>query len=244
MGTVYYNTIIIYVVKTTKEGFFMDYFFLANTSLFRGIQPKEIEQMFLCFDIRKKHYKKNEIIFYAGSTVHEIGLVLSGSVNIVVNFYWGNSHIFGHIEKGAIFAENYAAIPGKELICDVLATEPTEILFLNLNKLLTVCQKTCHFHQKLVHNLVFISAQKSLNLSSRMMHIAPKSIRERLLSYLSEQTMINGRTHFTIPFDRQQLADYLGVNRSAMSNELSKMQKDGLIIFKKNDFILNNSSLH
>ena len=74
------------------------------------------------------------------------------------------------------------------------------------------------------------------------MHIAPKSIRERLLSYLSEQAMINGNTHFTIPFDRQQLADYLGVNRSAMSNELSKMQKDGLIHFKKNDFILNSSS--
>jgi hypothetical protein len=220
----------------------MNYLFLANTPLFRGIQPSEIEQLLTCLNSRKKQYKKNEIIFCAGSPVHEIGLVLSGSVNIVVNFYWGTSHIFGHIEKGAIFAENYAAIPGKELLCDVLATEPTEILFLNLNQLLTVCQKTCHFHQKLVHNLVFISAQKSLNLSSRMMHIAPKSIRERLLSYLSEQAMINGNTHFTIPFDRQQLADYLGVNRSAMSNELSKMQKDGLIHFKKNDFILNSSS--
>ena len=112
----------------------MNYLFIANTPLFRGIQPSEIEQLLTCLNNRKKQYKKNEIIFCAGSPVHEIGLVLSGSVNIVVNFYWGTSHIFGHIEKGAIFAENYAAIPGKELLCDVLATEPTEILFLNLNQ--------------------------------------------------------------------------------------------------------------
>ena len=87
-----------------------------------------------------------------------------------------------------------------------------------------------------------ISAQKNLNMSSRMMHTASKSLRERLLSYLSEQALERGSAHFTIPFNRQQLADYLAVNRSAMSNELSKMQEEGLITYRKNEFILNETA--
>jgi len=218
----------------------MNYFFLSNTPLFHGIKENDVAHVLSCLGAREKSYLKNETIFRAGDTVHEFGLVESGSVNIVVNFYWGNSNIFGHMEKGEVFAENYAAIPGKELTCDVVAAEDSMILFLDFKNLLTTCQHACSFHHKLIHNLLRISAQKNLNLTSRMMHTAPKSLRDRLLSYLSEQAMINGSTRFTIPFNRQQLADYLGVDRSAMSNELSKMQKDGLITFKKNKFILND----
>ena len=220
------------------KGECMNYFFLSNTPLFHGVKENEIDELLSCLGAREKSYKKNEIIFSAGSVVHEIGLIESGSVNIVVNFYWGNSNIFGHVEKGMIFAENYAAIPGKELLCDVVAAEQCEVLFLDFTKILTTCSNGCVFHQKLIHNLLHISARKSLNLSTRMLHTAPKSIRDKLLSYLSEQAMINGNAHFTIPFNRQQLADYLGVDRSALSNELSKMQKDGLISFKKNEFTL------
>ena len=223
-----------------REDNYMNCFFLSNTPLFHGVREDEIGQMLSCLGAKEKTYRKNETIYRAGDTVQSIGLVESGSVNIIVNFYWGSSHIFGHVEQGQIFAENYAAVPGKELICDVVAAEDTKILFLNLTKLLTTCQNGCNFHQRLIHNLLHIFAQKSLNLSGRMMHTAPKGIRDRLLSYLSEQAIINGSTHFTIPFDRQQLANYLGVDRSAMSNELSKMQKDGLITFKKNKFTLND----
>ena len=219
----------------------MNNFFLSNTPLFHGVKENEIDRLLSCLGAREKSYKKNEIIFRAGSIVHEIGLVESGSVNIVVNFYWGNSNIFGHVAEGMIFAENYAAIPGRELICDVVAAESCEILFLDLNKLLTTCSNGCIFHQRLIHNLLRISAMKNLNLSTRMMHTAPKSMREKLLSYLSEQAMINGNSHFFIPFDRQQLADYLGVDRSALSSELSKMKKDGLISFKKNEFTLHET---
>lgn len=217
----------------------MNYFFLSNTPLFHGIKENEIAHVLSCLGAREKSYRKNETIFRAGQIVHEFGLVESGSVNIIVNFYWGSSNIFGHIKKGEIFAENYAAIPGKELTSDVVAAEDSVILFLDFRNLLTTCHHSCGFHHRLIHNLLRISAHKSLNLTSRMMHTAPKTLRERLLSYLSEQAMINGSTHFTIPFDRQQLADYLGVDRSAMSNELSKMQKEGLIASKKNEFTLN-----
>lgn len=218
----------------------MNAFFLSNTNLFHGIKGDEIEHMLVCLGARERSYRKNETILRAGDNVHEIGLVESGSVNIVVNFYWGNSQIFGHIGKGRIFAENYAAIPGKELLCDVVAVENSEILFMDYTKLLTTCQNGCRYHQRLIHNLLRISALKSLELSSRMMHTAPKSLRGRLLSYLSEQAMLIGSASFTIPFDRQQLADYLGVDRSAMSNELGKMQRDGLISFKKNEFTLRD----
>lgn len=219
----------------------MNTFFLTNTPLFHGISENEISELLSCLGVKERKFKKDEIVFRAGSSISGIGLVESGSVNIVVNFYWGNSHIFGHIGKGQVFAESYAAIPGKELLCDVVTCEETEVLFLNMRNMLTTCQRGCSFHTRIIQNILRISAQKNLNLSSRMMHTASKSLRERLLSYLSEQALEHGSSHFTIPFDRQQLADYLAVDRSAMSNELSKMQKDGLITYHKSEFKLNDT---
>ena len=220
----------------------MDYQFLSTTSLFKGLTEQEIKTILPCLNVREKKYRKGSIILHAGDQVSEIGLVLSGSVNIVVTFYWGNSNIFGHVGKGDLFAENYAAIPGRTLLNAVVAAETTEILFLNLDRLLTTCKTGCAFHNGLIHNLVKISAMKNLNLSARMMHTASKSIRERVLSYLSECALTSGSMHFSIPFSRQELADYLGVDRSALSGELSKMQRDGLIEFRKSDFTLLEDS--
>lgn len=212
--------------------------FLTKTALFHGVTEPEVRALLPCLRVREKTYQKDAVVFRAGTAISDIGVVEEGSVNIVVNFYWGNSRIFGHVGKGEIFAENYAAIPGKELLCDVVAAEKTKIILLNLQSMLSSCEKNCAFHNRLIQNLVRISAMKNLALSNRMMHIASKSIRERLLSYLSEQSTEQQGAHFTIPFSRQQLADYLGVDRSALSNELSKMQKDGLITFRKNEFTL------
>ena len=218
----------------------MNEHFLVNTNLFRGLHEDELHALLECFRAREKTFQKGETIYRAGDVVTEIGLVESGSVNIVVNFYWGGSQIFGHIEAGQLFAETYAAIPGKELLSDVIAAEECEVLFLNLDKLLTVCSNGCAFHNRIIHNLIRISAGKNLNLSTRMMHTAPKSIRDRLMSYFSEQAQRKG-SRFAIPFSRQQLADYLGVDRSAMSNELSKMQRDGLLTYHKNEFVLSST---
>ena len=211
---------------------------LINTILLRGIHEEDLLEMLPCINGREKHYEKGDVILHAGDHVSEIGVVLNGSVNVVVNFYWGGSNIFGHIEKGDIFAETYAASPDNELLGDVIAAEDCDILFLNMQKLLTTCERSCPHHQKMIQNLLRITASKNLALSTRMMHTAPKTIRDRLLSYLSEQSLKQGSDHFTIPFSRQELADYLGVDRSALSNELSKMQQDGLIRFRKNEFRL------
>ena len=216
----------------------MNTFFLTNTRLFHGIKENEIGWLLQCLGAYERKFRKDDIIFRAGSPVNEIGLIESGSVNIVVNLYWGNSIIFGHVGKGDVFAENYAAIPGKELVCDVAACEDAKIIFLNMRNILTTCQRGCDYHKRIIQNMLRISAQKNLNMSSRMMHTASKSLRERLLSYFSEQALEHGSSHFTIPFNRQQLAEYLGVNRSAMSNELSKMRDDGLLTYNKNEFTL------
>ena len=142
----------------------MNLSFLSNTALFHGIREEELREMLPCMNAHERKYKKNEIVLRVGMTVSEIGLIEEGSVNVVVNFYWGNSHIFGHIGKGDVFAQNYAAIPGRELDCDVVAAEDAEILFVDVHNLLSTCQNNCSHHRRLIHNLLRISAEKSLSL--------------------------------------------------------------------------------
>ena len=219
----------------------MDYLFLSRTVLFRGISPDEVKSMISCLQAFTKTYPRGTIIHHAGDTIHSVGMVLSGSVSIENDDIWGNKSILDRVAPGQTFAENYACLPNELLMVNVVAVEPTEILFLNTNKMFTVCSNTCMFHSKLVRNMLSISAQKSLNLSRRIMHTSSKSIRGRLLSYLSFQATQHGSLEFEIPFNRQQLADYLSVDRSAMSNELSKMQRNGLLRVERNRFILQDT---
>lgn len=220
----------------------MNYGFLSETKLFSGIKPEEIKDALCCLSAYEKSFKKGEIIYRTGQTVTDMGLVEEGSVNITVNLYWGSSIILGNIEKGEIFAETYAAVSGKEMLCDAVAAEDCRVLFINVGKLLNVCKSACGFHQKIIHNLLRISAMKNLNLSARMLHTAPKTIRGRLISYFSQMAAETGSREFTIPFSRQELADYIGVDRSALSAELSKMQKDGILTYRKNKFKLNKNA--
>lgn len=216
----------------------MDTSFLEKTHLFQGTSATEIESMLHCLQATHKTFQKNEIIYHAGSSVSALGIVLSGSVFIENDDFWGNKNVLDLITPGQVFAESYASVPGEPLMFNVVAYETTEILFLNVQKLLQVCPNSCSHHNKLIQNLLRISAQKNLNLSRRSLHTAPKSIRGRLLSYLSFQAIRHGSRDFVIPFNRQQLADYLNVDRSALSNELSKMQKESLLKVEKSHFYL------
>lgn len=216
----------------------MDTSFLVNTNLFRGTDAKELDAMLHCLQAETKSFAKNDVIYHAGNTVTSLGMVLTGSVFIENDDFWGNKNVLDFITPGQVFAEAYASVPGELLMFNVVAAEPTEILFLNVQKVLQVCPNSCTHHNKVVQNLLAISAQKNLALSRRSLHTAPKSIRGRLLSYLSFQAIQHGSRDFVIPFNRQQLADYLNVDRSALSNELSKMQKKGLLKVEKNHFYL------
>ena len=142
----------------------MNYLFLTKTAFFNGLSENEIKTILNCLGAYQKSFKKSEFIYHSGDTVSDMGLVLSGSVNIVVNYYWGSSNILRHISPGQIFAETYAVIPGKELLCDVAANEETSVLFINADKVITVCRSACSFHNTLIRNLLKIAAQKKFEL--------------------------------------------------------------------------------
>ena len=218
-------------------------FLLSNTQLFRGIGESEIDSLLHCLGAFEKTYEKGEVIFREGEPSQLLGVVLSGRVMVEHSEIWGNRAILGSAAPGAVFGEAYACIPGEPLQVCVSAMEKTDLLLLNVGKVLTTCTSACSFHTKLVRNLLAVCAAKNLQLSGRILHTSSKSIRGRLLSYFSECAKRAGSYSFRIPYNRQQLADYLGVDRSAMCNELSKMQKDGLIRYEKNDVLLGEANL-
>lgn len=202
---------------------------LTQTSLFSGISQADLSALLSCLAAVERRYSNGAVILAEGEPTQWMGLVMEGRAIISCADVWGKSSILGFAEPGAVFGEAYACVPGEALLISVCAAEETRVLFLNVGKLLTVCGNACPFHARLIRNLLSISAGKNLQLSRRIFHTTPKSIRGRLLSYFSECAKKSGSLTFTLPFNRQQLADYLGVDRSAMSSELSKMQRDGLI---------------
>ncbi|HIW80321.1 MAG TPA: Crp/Fnr family transcriptional regulator [Candidatus Acetatifactor stercoripullorum] len=209
---------------------------LSNTALFRGVHQKETDSLLSCLQAYEKSYEKNQVILHAGDMVDSLGMVLEGTVLIEADDIWGNRSILDKAECGQIFAETYALLPGEPLMVNVTAACCCRILFLNVRKLTQTCSASCPFHHKMIGNLLSLSAEKNLKLSRRIFHTSSKSIRGRLISYFSQQVRQNGSYQFTIPFNRKQLADYLGVDRSALSNELSKMQKEGILSYEKNTF--------
>lgn len=221
----------------------MDTIFLANTPLFKGITQKEIEQILPCLLAEKKVYEKGDFIYRIGDHIHSMGLLLTGKLSIENDDLWGNKTILGLITPGNVFAETYACIPEEQLMVNIVAVEASQILSLNVARLLSTCKNNCDFHNKLIRNVLTISAQKNLNLSRRSFHTAAKTIRARLLSYLSYEATINGSYEFDIPFNRQQLADYLNLDRSALSNELSKMTRDGFLTTTQNHFIISQAKI-
>lgn len=184
---------------------------LSNTRLFRGIGSDELPLLLQCLGAVQKHYDRGETILAEGAPTEQLGMVLSGMAMIGYDDVWGNHSLLGHVSPGEVFAEPYACIPGEPLLISVTASEDTEVLFLNIGKVLTTCTNACPFHAKLIQNLLTVCAAKNLQLSQRILHTAPKGIRARLMSYFSECVKRAGQYSFDIPYNRQQLADYLGV---------------------------------
>lgn len=216
----------------------MDEQILAQSILFRGCSLEDIPTMLRCLESEERHYRRGEVVHHTGDVIHTVGLVLSGSVSIEYNDVWGNKSILDLAGPGQVFAETYACLPGEPMMIGVVAVEPSRLLFLNLSRILSAPGCSCSFHQLLIGNLLASASQKNLILSRRILHTSAKSIRGRLLSYLSYQAHIHGSREFDISFNRQQLADYLSVDRSAMSSELGRMQRDGLLLVERRHFVL------
>ena len=210
---------------------------LSHFSLFRNIQPEEIPGLLSCVNARTRKFQKGELLLHRGEPTSHLGLLLSGSVHIIREDFWGNRSIVGLAGPGEIFAESYA-LAAQPLEVSVLAASDGEVLFLDARRVISGCQQVCSFHAQLSRNLLSLLAQKNLNLTAKMRHMARKTTREKLLSYLSAQALLAGSSEFDIPLDRQQLADFLAVERSAMSATLGKLRDEGILTFHKNHFHL------
>lgn len=207
--------------------------------LFNDITEAELSHMESKGCMRKQLFKKNTTIFRTGNVVHEIGIVLSGSVNIENIDWWGTKSILNNIGIGGIFAESYA-LCREPLMVDAIAVEDSNILLVNLNTIMHHSGANYSWYPKFMHNLLIMSTRKNLSLSNRIFCTSSKTVRGRLLTYLSNESVKNNSTAFEIPFNRQQMADYLNLDRSALSKELGKMRDEGIIEFHKNRFHLIN----
>ncbi len=211
---------------------------LHRSLLFRGIAEEEIEAMLQCLRAWVSDYDKGAYLLRPGESVSAVGLIVQGNVQIVKEDFWGNRNIVARLGPGQLFAESYACTPHVPLDVGALAETPCQVLFLDVQRVLTTCSTACVFHTRLIHNLLSALAEKNVQLNAKLTHLAQRTTREKLLSYLSEESLRQGGPVFTIPFNRQQLADYLSVDRSAMSSALSKMREEGILDFSKNQFTL------
>ena len=210
----------------------------VQTPLFQGITENEWNEMQNCSCMRQQSFEKNELIFRMGESVREIGIVLTGSVNIENVDFWGNKSLLSNISAGQVFAETYAFCQ-EPLMVNAVAAEYTNLLFLNLETLMQPRYQDTLWTDKIMQNLLRISIYKNLILSNRIFCTTPKTIRGRLLIYLSSQASKAESTVFQIPFNRQELADYLNLDRSTLSKELGKMRDEGILEFRKSQFVLH-----
>lgn len=211
---------------------------LKRTQLFAGVVEEEISAMLSCLGARLETFKKGEYVLRQGEHLSDIVVLVVGNLHIKNDDYWGNRSILGQIAVGDMFGEAYVAPESGALLNDVVAIEDSSVIFFDVKRILTTCSSACRFHAMVVQNLFFAISEKNRKLVQKLGHMSKRSTREKLNSYLSEESKKQTSSTFTIPFNRQQLADFLSVDRSAMSNELCKMRDEGLIEFEKNNFKL------
>ena len=194
--------------------------------------------MLSCLETREERFPKDTFLLRTGDTAESIGLVLSGSVLVVQEDIWGNRNILSKAGPGQTFAAAYACAPGSLLNVSVLAETPVTAIFLNVKRVLNVCPSACEHHSRIIRNLLGELAEKNLRFGEKLTHMGQRTTRAKLMSYFSAEAQRLGTYEFNIPFSRQQLADYLAVERSGLSLELGKMRSEGLLDFHKSHFIL------
>ena len=209
---------------------------LKKIGLFKDMDSEEISRCVEALNGRQLTFCRGEYVMNAGDATADMGIVLSGSVTVESNDIWGNRTILSHVGENGYFAETYACLKDAVMPVDVAANVDCEILLLTVGHLDRFRQE--NWQPIFIANLLSVSMGKNLALSGRIFHTAPRTIRGKLLSYLSSVSLSSRSREFDIPFDRQQLADYLNVDRTALSKELGKMRDEGLVAFRKNRFVL------
>ena len=211
---------------------------LKRAKLFSGIGDENILSMLNCLSATVRQYGKGEYAFRQGECIRDLMLLAEGRLHIQKEDYWGNLNILNEIRPGEMFGEAYLAPNSGALMNDVIAAEKSTVLLFDMERVLTVCPSVCPFHTRLVKNVFYAISEKNKSLVQKLHYMSQRSTREKLLSYLSDEAKRQNSGSFSIPFNRQQLADFLSVDRSAMSNELCKLRDEGMLDFHKSKFTL------
>jgi len=216
---------------------------IPDSPLFAHIPPENLPGLLECLQAQPRSYEKGQVIFWAGQTVEQVCLVLTGEAQLWQEDILGNRSIISRFGPGQLFGEAYALSGHNVIAGTVVAVQPTELLFIHKSRLLGVrCGGGECYHQ-LLENLLVLFAEHSLQLSRKLSCLSRRTLREKLLGYLSTQSRLAGSNRFSIPYSRQELADYLSVDRSALSKELSRMKAEGLLDYHRSDFLLFPESL-
>jgi len=211
---------------------------LKTINLFSGINETDLTSLLNCFSAHVKRYQKSQTIIHSGETIDSFGVVLLGQVQIINHDFYGNRNIIINANTGDLFAESFACAHIRAIPVNVTALTDCDILFIDCHKLANTCTKACNFHNRLIQNMLTIVSKKNIALTQKIAFISKRTTAKKLLAYLSFEAKRSERNPFVIPYNRQELADYLCVDRSAMSAELSKLQKEGVIKYHKNTFEL------
>ncbi len=214
---------------------------LEKCPLFAGVSPSCITPMMGCLKARERFYGKNEFIYHTGDSIKEVGIILSGKVRIIKEDIWGNGVILAELDKGMLFVEAFVYGGAEIISVSVLAAEKSNILFLDSEKIASPCNAACPFHFVISKNMMKILASKNIFLTERVEHLSKRTLKEKVLSYLSGEAARSKSLTFEIPFSRQELADYLAADRSALSAVLGKLRDEGMIEFHKNKFTLKTA---
>ena len=211
---------------------------LKKCPLFDGIDDDDLLRMLHCLGARVENFDKKYTILAEGSAAKYIGIVLSGSAQILQFDYYGNKSILSNIEPSEVFGEAFACAEMPYIPVTVIANEPSEIMLINSSHILHTCENNCGFHQKLIFNLMKDLAKKTILFHERIDITSKRTTREKLMTYLALMAKKANSNSFTIPFDRQELADYLEADRSGLCAEISKLRREGILESRKNHFKL------
>lgn len=211
---------------------------IKTSPVFYGMSDDELKGLLECFNARIRKYEKEEMIIRQGDIISNIYLILDGEVNIEKDSYWGRRIIISRLGQNDNLALSFVGSKNIESSVDAITVEDTLVLILSYEKCTSMCQNACTRHKILINNLFQILSKENIELIQKIENVSQKSIRDKLLTYLSNEARKKHSNSFDIQFNRQDLADYLNVDRSAMSFELSKLQKEGFIKYDKNHFEL------
>ena len=211
---------------------------LKNCLLFQGIDDEHLLKMLTCRDAKVISFDKKYTVFAEGSPARYVGILLSGSLQMLQIDYYGNRSILSHVKPSEVFAEEFACAELPSLPISVVANEPSEVMLIECSRILHTCSNNCGFHQQLIFNMMKNLADKTLHFHQKIEVVSQRTTRDKLMTYLSQEAKKKGCHSFDIPYDRQELADYLEIDRSGLSVEISKLKKEGIIESHKKHFEL------